>query len=391
MKQALAAVLMMITILLAGVLAGMPGLAHAAAARWQPGEALGGRLAVVDGLALLELSGTPAERGRQAAALVGLQGRDLLSVMRFSPTARLTDQARLTVVLAATRPGDRAELNAFADALGVGRDALLLANATIETLCSAVVHLPTATVARNMDFFPAGPLGQATIVQVVREPGRHSYAAVGWPAMAGVISGINDSGLSANILLNWKGDQPASGEPLAFRVRAILQDCPDVESGLAALGAAPVGSRHYVLLADAHSAALAWWTPDGLRVDRPGSDGWLVASNAGREHGLPRPDDDRGTCLMRACAVAGATPDPSWFRRVVSASYLPMLNAQAMVFAMRQRRLDLAVAEGLQPAALRAWHTVELGPLLDGASVEQAVVRSLPPEQPMTHYLRSDR
>jgi len=40
---------------------------------------------------------------------------------------------------------------------------------------------------------------------------------------------------------------------------------------------------------------------------------------------------------------------------------------------------------------LRAWHTVELGPLLDGASVEQAVVRSLPPEQPMTHYLRSDR
>lgn len=386
-RAAGAAILVLGSLAAATVLAGLPLLAHAGAAAWRPGEALGGRLSVQAGLAILELSGDPVQRGRQMAALVGDQGGDLLAVMRLNPRPVLSDQARLRQVLAATRPGDRAELYAFAAAAGLPGDGILLANATIETMCSAVAHVPSATVARNMDFFPPGPLGQATVLQVVREPGRHAYAAIGWPAMCGVISGINDAGLSACILLNWKGAEPPPGEPLAFRVRAILQDCGDVAAGLAALRAAPVGSRHYVLLADAHDAAIAWWGPDGVQVDRP-RDGWLVASNWIRADGTPRGDDRRGGCLLAACAALGpATPDETWFRRVVSASYMPMLNAQAMVFDLRRRRLDLAVADGLRPAATGPWRRIELGPLLDGGSGAAARVERLPAETPMRHYL----
>jgi hypothetical protein len=383
-----AAGLLLATLLAAVLLAGLPRLAHAANPRWNPAEALGGRLAVVEGLALLELSGPPELRGRQAAALVGRQGADLLAVMRWSPQEAIADPARRAAVLGATRASDRVELDAFAAATGADPLALLRANATVETMCSAVAHQPSATVARNMDFFPAQALGQATLVQVVREPGRRSYAAVGWPAMAGVISGINDAGLSACILLNWDGEAPPPGEPLAFRVRAILQDCTDVEAGLAAMRAAPVGSPHYVLLMDARTAAVAWWAPDGLQVDRPGAGGWLVASNAPRAGGVPHGDDDRGGSLVSACAALAAAPDARWFRRVVSASYLPRLNAQAMVLSSRERRLELAVASGTTPAALGGWHAVELGPLLDGAGVGTAAVVRLPAETPMRHYTR---
>jgi hypothetical protein len=388
LRTVAAAILVLGSLAAAVVLAGLPMLAHAGAAAWHPGEADGARLSVQQGLGILELSGNPARRGRQMAALVGNQGGDLLAVMRLNPQAAMTDQVRLDRVLAATRASDRTEIEAFAAATGLSADGVLLANATIETMCSAVAHIPSATVARNMDFFPPGPLGQATLVQIVREPGRHTYAAVGWPAMCGVISGMNDTGLSANILLNWKGEEPPPGEPLAFRVRAILQDCADVASGLAALGAEPVGSRHFVLLADAHDAAVAWWTPDGLRVDRP-RDGWLVASNWIREGGAPRSDDRRGGCLMAACrALDGTVPDPAWFRRVVTASYMPMLNAQAMVFDHRNRRLELALASGLKPAALQPWRRIELGPLLDGGSGATAEVTRLPAETPMPHYLQ---
>lgn len=382
-----AAILVLGSITAAVILAGLPLLAHAGAAAWRPGEADGARLSVHQGLGILELSGGPARRGRQMAALVGHQGGDLLAVMRLNPKAAMTDQTRLSRVLAATRAADRAEIDAFAAATGLPADGVLLANATIETMCSAVAHIPSATVARNMDFFPPGPLGQATLLQIVREPGRRTYAAVGWPAMCGVISGMNDAGLSACILLNWKGEEPPPDEPLAFRVRSILQDCGDVASGLAALGAAPVGSRHYVLLADRNDAAVAWWTPDGMRIDRP-RDGWLVASNWVRDGGVPRDDDRRGGCLTAACRVLdGSIPDPAWFRRVLSASYMPLLNAQAMVFDHRNRRLELALARGMKPAALQPWRRIELGALLDGAAAQDPVLR-LPAEIPMPHYLR---
>ncbi len=383
-RVTLAAILLAGTLLVAVLLAFLPLLHHAGLPRWVEREGL----AVRDGLALLELSGTPEQRGRQAAALVGRQAGDLLAVMRFNPKPAIAARGpRLPADLAAMRPSDRAEIAAFATATGLSEHDLILANATIETMCSAVVHAGSGVVARNMDFLPPGPLGQATVLQVVREPGRRSFVAVGWPAMFGVISGLNDAGLSACILLNWKGAEPPPGEPLPLRVRAILQDCATVADGIAAMRAAPVGSRHYVLLADGRDCALAWWTPEGLRVDRPGADGWLVASNWIRAGGAPRDDDLRGGCLLRVCAAQTTTPDAAWFRRVVSASYMPMLNAQAMVIDPRHRRLELALAEGLTPAALGAWRTIDLGAILDGAAVSTAQVTVLPPERPMPHYL----
>lgn len=387
LRRACAAILVLATVLGTLALAATPPLAHAGSPRWRDAEAAGGRVALRGGLGLLELAGTAEERGRQHARLAGRQIADLLAVMRFNPAGTIHAD-RLAGCIAAIRPEDRAELAAIAAGTGIPERELLDANATIETMCSAVVRVPPGgppVIARNMDFFPPGPLGQATVLQVARAPGRHAYAAVTWPGMVGVISGLNDAGLTACILLNWHGAQVQPGEPLPLRVRQLLAGCADVDQAVAALGASPVGSRHYVLLADRRRAVLAWWTPDGLRLDLP-RDGWLVATNLERAGGRPVAGDARGACLLACTADAPADPDPAWFRSVVTAGYMPHLNAQAMVFRPAERRLELALAEGGRPAALQPWTSVDLGAILDGAPVTTAQPVALPPAAPRRHY-----
>lgn len=386
----LAACLVAASLGAAAALAGHPLLHRAGHPAWRaaalPG---GGMLALRGGLPVAEIVGSPAERGRQAAALYGRQAADLLAVMALNPRlAPASRGERLRADLAAVRPRDREEIAAFAAAAGLDAQRLLLANATIETMCSAVADTGTGLVARNMDFFPAGPLGKATVVQVVREPGRMAYAAITWPGMFGVISGMNEAGLSGCILLNWRGAEPPPGEPLALRLRAILQDCRDVPAAVAAMAAAPAGSRHYVLFADGRDAAVTWWTPQGLASDGPRGR-WLVASNWIRDGGGPRADDLRGGSLVRACAALGtAEPERAWFRRVLSSSYMPGLNAQAMVLDPRARRIELALAgTDAGPAALAAWCSLDLAPVLSGAPVSTLAVTALPAVSPMPHYL----
>lgn len=358
------------TLALAVGVAAAPLAQRAAAPRWAPGQAgEAGRLRLTDGLPILELQGDAEARGRAAAALTGAQAAELFSVMRWNPRLALADAGRLASPIAAE---DRAEIAAFAAAAGLDPGRLLAANAILETLCTAAVHVPSALVARNMDFFPPLILARHTVIQVVRAPGRLAYAAVGWPGMVGVISGMNEAGLAACVLLNWLGADPGDGEPLALRVRRLLQACRTVDEAWSHFAASPVGSEHFVLVADPRDAAVLWWTPQGPRRDDPGDDGWLFASNWPRAGARPRSDDRRGVALAEAC-LAAPRPEPAALRRALAAAYLRGLNAQAMIFDLAARRLELALAEPGRPAArARTWRIVELAPLLEGrpAAVE---------------------
>lgn len=375
----------------AGLLASKPLLARSADPAWREAALDHGRLALRDGLAVAELSGSPAERGTAHGRLVGSQVGDLLAIMGLNPLPTVAGE-RLKACIAAIEPDDRAEIEALAAAAGEPAERILVANATIETMCSAAVRAgdgAAPVVARNMDFFPPAALGPSTMIQVVRAPGRHAYAAVGWPGMVGVISGMNDAGLTACILLNWHGDHMPPGEPLPLRVRRMLQAADSVDAAIAVLRSAPTGSPHYVLLADRHDVALAWWTASaGVHVDRPTA-GWLVVTNLARTAaGIPVEHDLRGYCLSRAIGhLDGREPDDAWFRRVVGASYMPIDNAQAMVFRPAERRLELALAAGKIAAARGPWRILDLGPVLDGAPVGGLAVGHAPPAPPLHHYL----
>ncbi len=337
-------------------------------------------LATVDGLAIATFAGTPAEIGAQVGALERGRVRSLLRIMALrSLPARIFRPRRVAALVAAIAPEHREELHALAAASGVGEAALDAANVLVDNQCSALVSPPSALqplrVARNLDFFPASAVGGRTLLSIVRPAGRHAFASVGWPGGVGVVSGMNDAGVTACILLNHGDPHRGPGQPVCFRVREILERCASVDEAVACFAATPVASSQYVVIADAGSAVVVWQGADGVHVDHP-VDGWLACANGRRD--AQGPSDRRGRMLSSlATTLDPETVSAERMRQALTATYLTCLNAQAMLFVPATRSLELALGGMLHPAALSAWHRIDLDALFRGASAADAPVTRL--------------
>ena len=361
------------------------GLGRIQAQEWAPASHAHGSLAVVDGLAVAVISGDDAAVGAAEGALYGDRIAKLLGLMSIQPRLLLMrNTARFQATVRAIPAPVRQRLTEVARHSNVAATTLIEANALVDAQCSAAVALPhqgePLRVARNMDFFPATTLGPLTVVQVTRLTGQRPYASIGWPGSAAVISGMNDAGLVACILLNHEGPDLAGGEPVGLRLASILGQDGDLEAAVQRFAATPVGSSHYVLLADATSAAVVWQEADGLHRDDP-RNGWLSASNGPRVAGAP--GEDRGRCLSGHCQ---GPADAARMRQLLTSSYLPAINAQAMVFEPATRTLELALGTGNHPAACQRWWRIELEPLLAGAAPGTAVVSRLAASVNLPHY-----
>jgi hypothetical protein len=354
-----------------------------------PGETDGGRLVVRHGLPLLETSGDPHRTGTASGELLARPTRRLLSVMRLFPplvAARLAGRAQ--TLAAGIAPEHRVELGAWARAAGVAEDDLLLANVVVDTCCSALVAEPAAgrplMVGRNMDFFPAALLGRATVLSLVRSPDRLAFASLGWPGYTAVISGLNERGLCAMILLNYAATARRPGTPIAYRAREVLERCADVEEAAALFAASPVASSHYLLLADQQRAAVVWQHGGTTHRHDPRA-GWLACSNGRRDHATGLAEDDRGRHL-HALAARRAAPDDAWLRSAVAASHLKGINTQAMLFVPERRIFQIAVGDAMRPAAGADWLELDLAAAFAGDALAEAPLRRLGHPASLPHY-----
>lgn len=353
-----------------------------------PGAEAGPLAAItVDGLTILSTAGDAQAMGSSVGATLAPRIRFLARTMTLAPGLMTPDLVqRRADCIAAIRPEHRAEIAATAKAADLDEATLLTAHLVIETMCSAVAVLPQADaplrVARNMDFFPADLLGQQTMVQIWRGRGHHAIAVVSWPGFSGVVSGLNEHGLSACILLNYHGDDLPAGEPLPLRLRHLLATCQDVAGFTRAFAETPVSSPHYVLVADEQQAAIVWWSATGMQRSDP-ADGFLVADNE------PRAADGRALG-ERACVLADVVrqhpTNSDWLRRCTTASYLPGLNAQAMLIEPASRTLIVARGGTTTPAATQAWLTIACRDLFAGAVPEATHITALDAVAPLPHY-----
>jgi isopenicillin-N N-acyltransferase like protein len=371
-------------------------LAPVARVRFAAGDAAGGRVTVRDGLPLLEVRGDASAIGAACGALLRNQIRPLLRLMGMHPpliAARLLGRVRpLTDGIPIPY---RTELAAMAGAAGIATAALEKANLVVDTCCSALVRGEDRasgrplTIARNMDFYPASVLGPATMVSLVRAAGKRAVASVGWPGYAGVISGMNDHGVCACILLNYGARGPRPGTPIGFRAREVLEDAVDLASAVERFSCTPVASSHYLLMADEHGAAVCWQDADGAHRHDLGDDGWLACSNGPRDPATRLAIDDRGRRL-RAFAddAPSATENPAaGMRRAMTASYLRAINTQAMLFIPATRTLQLALGTGTRAAALNGWTEIALSGAFTGGTLADAPLRVIAPvDAPERHY-----
>jgi len=350
-----------------------------------------GRSVTLSGLTLAEFSGTPAALGDQCGHVFASRIRHLLAAVMIPNQ----DPQRLERLAQGIPAGYRAELAALAAAAGVSGPALTRANLIVDTMCSVVVRLGDDALhrplrlGRNLDFSPADQLGPGTVISVLRQPGKHVVVSVGWPGCTGVVSGMNDAGLTVGVLIHLGAGsvEPATGTPLCYRVRALLEDAASCAEAVAQFAASPVASTNYVVIADAAQAVVVWQDAGMLKRTDP-NQGWLFCTNGALDAARGGPDDPRGRCL-RALAAASTTGDvdTAWLRRSLAAVYLRSLNAQAMVLVPGERHLQLALGTSSHPAALSSYHELDLAPLFAGAAITAAVPTVLGPVvQPPAHF-----
>ena len=264
-----------------------------------------GEVRYIDSLPVAVLVGSPAEIGQQHGELLTRPSGEL---MEF-PKRVLADSGLGFLYPLAAQAGKTLILNApqryqqeIATATEAGKlepDTLAVANTLLELRrvgCSALIVEPnrSATGAplfgRNFDFPPFGLLDRFGLVTVVRPTGLHAFAAVGFPGMMGVLSGMNDAGLCVATLdvyetADGSPSFDATGVPMALAFRQILEECTTVAEAESLLKRTKATTYANLAVCDRDHGAIFEITPKQV-VRRDAEDALLPCTNHFRSAGL---------------------------------------------------------------------------------------------------------
>lgn len=377
-----------LTRLLAGacllaLLASVPPARGAEASRFQEGRYGRGELRYVNDLPVLVVEGTPAEMGRQQAALVADRAKGLLDypkhlMRRIGREDDFPGLLALSSRLLPQFPPDHlAELDAFARQSGIDRRLLIGVNAMVDVYrgafgCSSLLVEPKKSVTggplfgRNLDFYPQGHLEQYNLVTICRPIGKHAFASIGFPGLFGCLSGMNDAGLALathEVFVTKDGSPMLNprGVPYTLLFRRILEECTTVEEAAKLLRSAERTTLFNLALCDPSEAAVAEVTPRNV-VLRHGEDGICACTNHFRT-------DELGTIFRFSARHYALMKSQQLARLDVAdvAKKLHEVNAgamtlQTMVFEPAALRLHLAI--GACPSSALPLKGLDLGPLL---------------------------
>jgi predicted choloylglycine hydrolase len=187
-------------------------------------------------------------------------------------------------------PEHREEVHALAGGLGMDEREVMLGQCFLDlssmTACSTMT-LPAdaapdhvARFARNLDFPSFDVADKQTVVLIFRPQGRYAFASVAWPGMIGVLSGMNEHGLT---LANMEVDRPRRlpvAMPYMLLYRTILERCKTVDEAIALLQSTPRQTANNLMLMDANGdRAVAEITPDNVTIRRAPPTAALISTN----------------------------------------------------------------------------------------------------------------
>jgi hypothetical protein len=257
--------------------------------RYPEGKHGKGELKYIHGMPVLQLEGKPAEIGEQMAILTAKPAGKLLNYPKdFLKHIKLEFAWPLIVnmgksLLPHFPPDHLQELESGVKATNLDRDMFIAANTMFDIKkvlgCSTLIVEPQRSATkgilfgRNLDFPTLGYLNEYSLVIVCRPEGKHAFAAVGFPGCIGVLSGMNDAGLTLAVLEVYSaGDNSvkfdAEGTPYALCFRRLLEECATVDEALKLLKSMKRTTRLNLAICDPKGGAVFEITPKTVAVRR---------------------------------------------------------------------------------------------------------------------------
>src|SRR5262245_23539771 len=213
-------------------------------------------LRYVGKLPVLIVSGTPEQMGTAVGKLALKPGRRVLTYPR-----ELLVRVHAELMWAPLRTAGRAmykqfpdasrqELEAIVRSSGADHDLVVAGNTFFDLkqvfACSAVaVNKEKSStggplLGRNLDYPSLGYIHHYSLITVYRPKGQLAFAAVGFPGLVGVLSGMNEAGLALGVLEVGgvkAGETPFDGKgvPYAVCLRRVLEEARTIDEAVAVL------------------------------------------------------------------------------------------------------------------------------------------------------------
>ena len=254
------------------------------------------------------------------------------------------------------KPEHLEEIRALGESVGLSTEEAMLGQCfpdlNPDTACSTIT-LPAkassdgvARFGRNLDYQTFGILNKHPVLLVYHPKGRYAFAAISpAPGMIGVLSGMNEHGLSLAVMEVARSFRPPQAMPYMLLYRTVLENCKTVDEAIALLEKTPRQSANNLMLMDASgNRAVVEITPEKVTVRRAPDTAALISTNHQRGEDLDAP----GRCVRFDFLHDTARKE---FGKISETSVEQMLEGcaqgdstfQSMVFEPSERIVFLAV------------------------------------------------
>jgi hypothetical protein len=330
---------------------------------------------LVDGIPVVRLSGSRREVGRLHGTLLRDQIHFLLRQYFEAlavPTVGRKELERWAEEVEPFLPkGYREELEGLAEGAGLEYREVLLINTMVdrlqEMLCSTVAAGPEGTkdgeiyFGRNLDFFGRNLLHRATVVVVFAPEGSTPVAAVTWPGVVGILSGMNGLGVAGATMMIHQGKPIRPGMPYMIMYREALAGAKETGDVYTYIADAKRTVPNNFMVVDATGAAEVLEIDQDRVERRSAREGGVCATNHFRSE--PLKDVGWPLGMGRYRSLEGylrhewGKIDLDGVKRALEDVAKPwFLNVQAMVFLPARGGIHLAVGPRLPAASQRYVH-----------------------------------
>jgi isopenicillin-N N-acyltransferase-like protein len=310
---------------------------------------------------IIELRGDGPAMGKAHGQALGEQIRSLHKF--FDAWFRNDDKQRKQALLAAfifrnqLPPEYQAEMAAVAESAGLDAGELMLGNCFLDlspmVACSTVTLSAKAApdgiarFGRNLDFPSFNIADKASVVLVFHPKDRYKFAAVTWPGLIGVLSGMNEHGLTlANMEVTRNMGFPKA-MPYMLLYRTVLEQCKTVDEAIDLLEKTPRQTANNLMLMDASGQrAVVEITPEKIIVRKAPEDQPLISTNHHRGTDLQRKGQCRryDTLLDESLNQFGKI-EPATIQAMLGRVAQGDATLQSMVFEPSTRVIYLAVGK----------------------------------------------